>query len=81
MGAFNAAIAVLSRITKGKEYILIILITVIIAAGGTTFGLAEETIALYLSLIHIYVPTMNFLGQGKEKIPLRQSMYTQFIAN
>ena len=47
MGAFNAAIAALSKVTKGKEYILIILITIIIAAGGTTFGLAEETIALY----------------------------------
>ena len=43
MGAFNAAIAALSKVTKGKEYILIILITIIIAAGGTTFGLAEET--------------------------------------
>lgn len=32
MGAFNAAIAALSKVTKGKEYILIILITIIIAA-------------------------------------------------
>ena len=55
MGAFNAAIAVLSRITKGKEYILIILITVIIAAGGTTFGLAEETIALYPILVPVFL--------------------------
>ena len=53
MGAFNAGIAVLSKVTKGKEYILIILITVIIAAGGTTFGLAEETIALYPILVPV----------------------------
>ena len=55
MGAFNAAIAVLSKITKGKEYILIILITIIIAAGGTTFGLAEETIALYPILVPVFL--------------------------
>lgn len=55
MGAFNAAIAVLSKLTKGKEYILIILITVIIAAGGTTFGLAEETIALYPILVPVFL--------------------------
>ncbi|MGN0405834.1 MAG: YfcC family protein [Bariatricus sp.] len=55
MGAFNASIAVLSKTTKGKEYILIILITVIIAAGGTTFGLGEETIALYPILVPVFL--------------------------
>nr|WP_317284093.1 YfcC family protein [uncultured Sellimonas sp.] len=55
MGAFNAGIAALSKVTKGKEYILIILITVIIAAGGTTFGLAEETIALYPILVPVFL--------------------------
>lgn len=55
MGAFNAAIAALSKVTKGKEYILIILITIIIAAGGTTFGLAEETIALYPILVPVFL--------------------------
>ncbi len=42
-GAFNAGIASLSKITKGKEYILIILLSILISLGGTTFGLAEET--------------------------------------
>lgn len=55
MGAFNAAIAALSKVTKGKEDILIILISVIIAAGGTTFGLAEETIALYPILVPVFL--------------------------
>ena len=45
----------LSKITKGKEYLLIILITIIIAAGGTTFGLAEETIALYPILVPVFL--------------------------
>ena len=55
MGAFNAAIAVLSKVTKGKEYILIILITKIIAAGDTTFRLAEEKIALYQIHVQLYL--------------------------
>ena len=54
-GAFNAGIAELSRVTKGKEYILIILLNILIAIGGTTFGLAEETIALYPILISIFL--------------------------
>lgn len=54
-GAFNAGIAALSRATKGKEYILIVFVTVLIAAGGTTFGLAEETIALYPILVPVFL--------------------------
>ena len=54
-GTFNAAIASLSKATKGKEYLLIILLTVLIALGGTTFGLAEETIALYPILMPIFL--------------------------
>lgn len=54
-GALGAGIAALSRVTKGKEYILIILITMIIAAGGTTFGLAEETMALYPVMVPVFL--------------------------
>lgn len=54
-GTFNAGIASLSKATKGKEYILIILLNVLIAIGGTTFGLAEETIALYPILMPIFL--------------------------
>ena len=55
MGAFSAGIAALSKITKGHEYILIIFMTVLIAAGGTTFGLAEETIALYPIMVPVFL--------------------------
>lgn len=55
MGAFSAGIAALSKITKGKEYILIVFITFLIAAGGTTFGLAEETIALYPIMVPVFL--------------------------
>ena len=41
-GAFDAGIASLAKVLKGREYLLIILVTSLIALGGTTFGLAEE---------------------------------------
>lgn len=68
-GAFNAGIASLSRITKGKEYILIILLNILIALGGTTFGLAEETIALYPILLPI------FLAAGYDAIVCIATIY------
>lgn len=54
-GAFDAGFASLSKLTKGKEYILIVIVTFLIAAGGTTFGLAEETIALYPILVPVFM--------------------------
>ena len=54
-GAFDAGISWLAHTLKGKEFILIILVTVLIAIGGTTFGLAEETIAFYPILIPIFL--------------------------
>ncbi len=54
-GAFDAGIAALSRATRGREFLLIVVVTVLISLGGTTFGLAEETIALYPILIPVFV--------------------------
>lgn len=54
-GAFSAGIAALSRVTKGREYLLIVFITFLIALGGTTFGMAEETIAFYPILIPVFL--------------------------
>jgi uncharacterized ion transporter superfamily protein YfcC len=54
-GAFDAGISWLAITLKGKEYILIILVTGLIALGGTTFGLAEETIAFYPILIPVFL--------------------------
>ncbi|MGB5419406.1 YfcC family protein [Algibacter sp.] len=53
--AFDAGIAWLAKTLKGYEYVLIILVTTLIAIGGTTFGLAEETIAFYPILIPIFL--------------------------
>lgn len=54
-GAINSGFSALSRVTKGKEFVLIILVTFLIAAGGTTYGMAEETVALYPILIPIFI--------------------------
>ncbi|AZJ32877.1 Uncharacterized membrane protein YfcC, ion transporter superfamily [Tenacibaculum mesophilum] len=54
-GAFDAGIAWLAKTLKGKEYWLIFVVTTLIAVGGTTFGLAEETIAFYPILIPIFL--------------------------
>ncbi|MGY0392519.1 YfcC family protein [Bizionia sp. KMM 8389] len=54
-GAFDAGIVWLANTLKGKEYILIVLVTALIALGGTTFGLAEETIAFYPILIPMFL--------------------------
>lgn len=54
-GAVNAGITALSKATKGHEYLLIVFVTFLIALGGTTFGLAEETIAFYPILIPVYL--------------------------
>ncbi len=54
-GAINAGFAALSRKTQGNEYILVVLVTILISAGGTTYGMAEETIALYPIIIPIFL--------------------------
>lgn len=54
-GAFDAGIASLAKTLKGNEFILIILVTTLIAIGGTTFGLAEETMAFYPILIPVFL--------------------------
>ncbi|MGB1309083.1 MAG: YfcC family protein, partial [Oceanihabitans sp.] len=54
-GAFDAGIYWLANTLKGKEYILIILVTSLVALGGTTFGFAEETIAFFPILIPVFL--------------------------
>ncbi|WP_273277753.1 YfcC family protein [Maribacter polysiphoniae] len=72
-GAFDAGISWMSKTLKGREYILIIVVTTLIAAGGTTFGLAEETMAFYPILIPVFLAAKYdamvglasiFLGSG-----------------
>lgn len=54
-GAFSAGISKLSIILKGKEYILIITTTLLVALAGSTFGFGEEGIAFLPILIPIFL--------------------------
>lgn len=54
-GAFDAGISWLSDALIGKEFILIILVTFIVALGGTTFGFGEETIAFIPILVPVFM--------------------------
>jgi len=54
-GAFEAGIGGLSKLLKGKEYILIVSTTLLSALGGTTFGFGEEGIAFLPILIPIFL--------------------------
>ena len=54
-GAFSAGIGSLSAVLQGREKWLIITVTALVAVGGTTFGMAEETIAFYPILIPIFI--------------------------
>ncbi len=54
-GAFDAGIMRMSSVLKGREYILIILTTSLVALGGTTFGFAEETLAFIPILIPVFI--------------------------
>jgi uncharacterized ion transporter superfamily protein YfcC len=54
-GAFDAGVGRLAIALKGREKMLIVFITTLIALGGTTFGLAEETIAFYPILVPVFL--------------------------
>lgn len=54
-GAFAAGMGSLAKVTRGKEYILIVFITILIALGGTSFGMCEETVAIYAIVIPVFV--------------------------
>lgn len=54
-GTFSAGMGNLAKVTKGKEFLLIVLITFLISLGGTTFGMCEETVPIYAIVIPVFV--------------------------
>lgn len=54
-GALDAGIANIIRLLKGREKLLIPILMCAFALGGTTFGMAEETIAFYPLVLPIMV--------------------------
>lgn len=55
MNALSSGMAALSRVTKGKEFLLLVLVFIIIAIGGTTYGMMEEILAFYPILMPIFL--------------------------
>ncbi len=54
-GAFDIGMQHLAQKLQGRESWLIIIVTSLMALGGTTFGLAEETIAFYPILVPVFL--------------------------
>ena len=55
MNALNSGMKALSRITKGKEFLLLCLVFLVISIGGTTFGMSEEIFGFYPILMPIFL--------------------------
>lgn len=53
--AINEGIATIVKKNKGKERLLIPILMIIFALGGTTFGMSEETMAFYPLIIPVMV--------------------------
>ena len=54
-GAIDAGINKITQILKGREKIMIPILMVLFGIGGTTYGMAEETIAFYPLLIPVFI--------------------------
>lgn len=54
-GAFEVGIGILARRFAGRESWLIVILTSLFAAGGTIYGMAEETIAFYPLLVPVFL--------------------------
>jgi len=54
-GAIQAGIAVLVRKMRGRERYLIPILMMVFAIGGTTFGMAEESLAFYVLIITVMI--------------------------
>lgn len=54
-GALDAGIAFILDKNKGREHILIPVLMVLFGLGGTTYGMAEETIAFYPLIIPVFL--------------------------
>jgi uncharacterized ion transporter superfamily protein YfcC len=54
-GAIQAGIALLVRRMKGRERRLIPALMIVFAIGGTTYGMAEESLAFYVLIITVMI--------------------------
>ena len=55
MEALSAGMTALSRVTKGKEFLLLILVFLLISISGSVIGLLEEILAFYPILMPVFL--------------------------
>ncbi|MCC9762536.1 YfcC family protein, partial [Streptococcus agalactiae] len=61
-GAFESGLLALTKKTKGREFLLIFLVSLLMVLGGTLCGIEEEAVAFYPILVPI------FLAMGYDSI-------------
>ncbi|GAB4071356.1 YfcC family protein [Ancylobacter sonchi] len=54
-GAIDAGIGGLLRALRGREILMIPILMIAFAAGGTTYGMAEESLAFYAIILPIFI--------------------------
>ncbi len=54
-GAIDAGIANITKALKGKEKWMIAVLMIVFALGGTSFGMAEETLAFYVLIVAVMI--------------------------
>ena len=54
-GAFESGIMQLTKKTKGREFALVFLVSVLMMVGGTTIGFEEEAVAFYPILTPVFI--------------------------
>ncbi len=55
MNALSSGMSALAKLTKGKEFLLIILVFIIVCICGSIFGLLEEIMAFYPILMPVFL--------------------------
>lgn len=61
-GAFESGLLALTQKTKGREFLLIALVSILMVLGGTLCGIEEEAVAFYPILVPV------FLAMGYDSI-------------
>ncbi|MBT9671920.1 TRAP transporter large permease subunit [Secundilactobacillus kimchicus] len=54
-GAFESGLMALTKKTKGHEFLLIFLVSVLMVLGGTLCGIEEEAVAFYPILVPVFI--------------------------
>ena len=70
MKALTNGLQTLAKVLKGRGFILLCIIEILVSIGGTTFGMAEECLAFYPILIPI------FLKNGLDGMLSAMSLYS-----